>query len=96
MCNKLGFIKLTSFNKILRNYGGELAPYEGDKWPNKAYINKNMCKSFEAVLYFLTTCIGIEYKKKSQDVIDYRLEPKISVCMLVNFEFRILIWNFEF
>ena len=31
-----------------------------------------------------------------QDVTDSKLELKISVCMLVNFEFRILTWNFEF
>ena len=31
-----------------------------------------------------------------QDVTDYKLELKISVCMLVNFEFRILNSNFEF
>ena len=31
-----------------------------------------------------------------QDVTDYKLELKISVRMLVNFEFRILTWNFEF
>ena len=28
-----------------------------------------------------------------QNVADYKLELKISVCMLVNFEFRILTWN---
>ena len=32
----------------------------------------------------------------SQDVIDYKLELKINECMLVDFEFLILIWNFEF
>ena len=31
-----------------------------------------------------------------QDVIDYKLEFKISMCMLVNFEFRTLTWDFEF
>ena len=31
-----------------------------------------------------------------QDVTDYKLELKISVRMLVNFEFRMLTWNFEF
>ena len=31
-----------------------------------------------------------------QDVTDYKLELKISVFMLVNLEFRILTWNFEF
>ena len=47
-------------------------------------------------LYFLITCIGPELEKVRQDVTDYKLELKISVCMLVNFEFRILTWNFEF
>ena len=47
-------------------------------------------------LYFLIACIGIEYEKVRQDVTDYKLELKISVCMLVNLEFRILTWNFEF
>ena len=31
-----------------------------------------------------------------QDVTDYKLELKISECILVNFEFLILTWNFEF
>ena len=31
-----------------------------------------------------------------QDITDYKLELKISEYMLVNFEFLILIWNFEF
>ena len=47
-------------------------------------------------LYFLITCIGTEQEKVRQDVTDYKLELKISVCVLVNFEFRILTWNFEF
>ena len=37
-----------------------------------------------------------EWEKVRQDVINYKSELKISVCMFVNFEFRILIWNFEF
>ena len=47
-------------------------------------------------LYFLITCIGTESEKVRQDVTDYKLELKISVYMLVIFEFRILSWNFEF
>ena len=47
-------------------------------------------------LYFLITCIGTEYEKVRQEVTDYKLELKISRCMLVNFEFRILTRNFEF
>ena len=55
-------------------------------------------------LYFLITCIGTEYKKVRQDVTDYKLELKISVCMLAHFEleFRILtefqmsIMNYKF
>ena len=47
-------------------------------------------------LYFLITCIETEWEKVRQDVIDYKSELKISVCMFVNFEFRILTWNFEF
>ena len=47
-------------------------------------------------LYFLITCIGTKWEQVRQDVTDYKLELKISVCMLVNFEFRIFIWNFEF
>ena len=47
-------------------------------------------------LYFLIMCIETEWEKVRQDVTDYKLELKISVCMLVNFEFLIFIWNFEF
>ena len=47
-------------------------------------------------MYFLITCIGTEKEKVRQDVTDYELEFKISVCMPVNFEFRILTWNYEF
>ena len=42
------------------------------------------------------TCIGPEQEKIRQDVTDYKLKLTIIVCMLVNLEFRILIWNFEF
>ena len=45
-------------------------------------------------LYFLITCI--EWEKVRQDVTDYKLELKISVCMLANFELRILTWDFRF
>ena len=44
----------------------------------------------------LLTNVHVLYVKVRQDVTDYKLELKISVCMLVNFEFRILTWNFEF
>ena len=47
-------------------------------------------------LYFLIMCIGTEWEKVRQHVTDYKFELEISVCMLVNFEFRIFIWNFEF
>ena len=53
-------------------------------------------------LYFLITCIGTEWEKVRQNVADYKLELKINVCMLVNFEFRILtkfqisILNYKF
>ena len=30
-----------------------------------------------------------------QNVTDYNLEVKIIVCILVNFKFQILTWNFE-
>ena len=36
-------------------------------------------------LYFLITCIGTEYEKVRQDVTYYKLEIKISVCMLIIF-----------
>ena len=49
-----------------------------------------------SALYFLITCIGIEKEKVRQSVADYKLELKISECMLVNFEFMILIWNLKF
>ena len=44
-------------------------------------------------LYLPITCIGTE--KVRQDVTDYKLELKISECMLVKFEFLILILKFE-
>ena len=47
-------------------------------------------------LYFLITCIGTEWEKVRQDVTDYKLELKISGCMLVNFEFWILNLDLEF
>ena len=61
------------------------------------------------VLLFVLKLVIIIYKKKKkicanpfkfnrkvrQDVTDYKLELKISLRMLVNFEFRISIWNFE-
>ena len=47
-------------------------------------------------LYFLITCIGTEYEKMRQDITHCKLELKISVYMLVNFEFRIWTWNLEF
>ena len=59
-------------------------------------IKKKMQNLRGLALYFLITCIGTEKEKVRQDVAEYRLELKISEFMLVNFEFRILIWNFEF
>ena len=44
----------------------------------------------------IITCIGTEWEKVRQNVTDYKLKLKISVCMFVNFEVRILTWNFEF
>ena len=38
-------------------------------------------------LYFLITCIETEWEKVRQDIADYKLELKISVCMIVNFKF---------
>ena len=58
--------------------------------------NKKMQILWGLILYFLITWIGTELEKARQDVTDYKLELKISVCMLVNFEFRIFTWNFEF
>ena len=40
--------------------------------------------------------IGTESKKVRQDDTDYKLELKVSECMLVNFKLLILILNFEF
>ena len=59
-------------------------------------IPKKMQILWGLALYFLITCIGTEWEKVRQYFTDYKLELKISVCMLVNFEFRILTWNFEF
>ena len=39
--------------------------------------------------------IGTEQEKVRQGVISYKLEFKIGECMLINFEFLILILNFE-
>ena len=47
-------------------------------------------------LYFLIPCIGTERKKVRQDVTDYKLKLEISEGVLLNFEFLIFIWNFEF
>ena len=46
---------------------------------------KKRCKSFEAQHCTLITCIGTEQEKVGQDVTDYKLELKISMCILVNF-----------
>ena len=40
--------------------------------------------------------LALNFLIMRQDVTDYKFELNISVCMLVNFEFRILTWNFEF
>ena len=63
---------------------------------NLPSIKKKDANPLRLALYFLITCIGTEQEKVRQDVTDYKLELKISVCMHVNFEFRILIVNFEF
>ena len=52
-------------------------------------------KPHELSIDFLIACIGTEYEKVRKDVTDYNLVLKISKCILVNFEFFILIWNFE-
>ena len=62
----------------------------------ESHLKKKMQILWGLALYFLITCIETESKKVRQDVADYKLEFKISVRMLVNFEFRILTWNFEF
>ena len=47
--------KLNSFNMILQNYGGELAPYEGEKLANYVYIDQK----YSEKIYFV-----LELKKK--------------------------------
>ena len=57
------------------------------------FIKKNIYKSFE--VQHCTFSSGA-WEKVRHDVTDYKLKLKISECMLVNFEFLILIGNFEF
>ena len=84
---------LQFFAELIGKGGGQNSDFsvELDCW-----IKKNMQILWGLALYFLITCIGTEQEKVRQDVTDYKLELKISVCMIVNFEFRILYWNLEF
>ena len=37
---------------ILKHYGGELTPYEGEKWPNTVHINQKNAEKIYFVLDF--------------------------------------------
>ena len=66
--------------------------------PSTYYVKKNkkkLCGS-RPRRFGLECLICIEQEKVREDVADYESELKISECVCVTFEFRILILNFEF